>query len=135
MLYNIITGYRGIKKRNREEIVILVSSIPKLAGESVPFLFTDRHAYLKAAVYYAEPCNLNMIDWTILQNRDFKRDPENDPGKVERYEAEALVHRHVPVASLLGIVCYDDSVLSDLVRQTTKRKLALKAVKKRDWYF
>jgi hypothetical protein len=45
------------------------------------------------------------IDWPGLHARDFKRDPD-DPGKFERYQAEALVYRHVPIAAILGIICY-----------------------------
>jgi hypothetical protein len=42
MLFNIKTGYNGIRKRSNDEIVILVSSLPTLAVKGVPFLFTDR---------------------------------------------------------------------------------------------
>jgi len=44
-----------------------------------------------------------------LQRRDFRRDPD-DPEKVERYQAEALVHRCLPLETLLGIVCYTDTM-------------------------
>jgi hypothetical protein len=32
----------------------------------------------------------DWVDWPLLQKRDFKRDPD-DPAKLERYQAEALV--------------------------------------------
>lgn len=57
--------------------------------------------------------DINQIDWSLLQSRDFKRDP-NDPAKFERYQAEALAHAHCPVETLIGIMCYNDTVKSDL---------------------
>lgn len=50
MLYNIKTGHNGITRRPMGQIVIMVSALPKLAGQNIPFVFTDRHAYLQIAV-------------------------------------------------------------------------------------
>ncbi|PZP40030.1 MAG: DUF4433 domain-containing protein [Azospirillum brasilense] len=134
MLFNIKTGYNGIKRRANEEIVVLVSSLPKLVGIGISFLFTDRHAYLNAAQFSSNLDDLARIDWTILQARDFRRDPE-DPGKVERYQAEALVHQHLPVQALLGIGCHNVAVAERLRTLTTNRGLDLKVVVRSDWYF
>jgi hypothetical protein len=90
MMYNIKTGWGGITQRPNEDIVILVSSLWNLLKDDVTFVFSDRHAYLAAAQFYDDPARSDQIDWDILQRRDFRRDP-NDPGKVERYEAELLV--------------------------------------------
>src|SRR5689334_1458537 len=49
MLLNIKTGYNGIRQRRNDEIVILVTALPHLRKINVPFLFSDRHAYLAAA--------------------------------------------------------------------------------------
>ncbi|MCC4275682.1 type II toxin-antitoxin system toxin DNA ADP-ribosyl transferase DarT [Marinomonas communis] len=108
MMYNIYTGI-GVAKRRNEEIVILVSSIPKLLENSIPFVFTDRHAYTQLADFFNQYNDLSNLDWNILQNRDFQRDA-NDPEKLERYQAEALVYQHPPVQSLLGIVCYTEEI-------------------------
>ena len=43
---------------------------------------------------------LDRIDWAILRSRDFKRDPE-DPGKFERYQAEALIYKYLPIDGVL----------------------------------
>lgn len=51
MLYNIVTGWRGLRRRNREEIVVLVSSLHEASKLRIPFVFTDRHALLAAAEY------------------------------------------------------------------------------------
>jgi hypothetical protein len=103
MLYNIKTGYNGIAKRSMAEIAILVASLRLLREKDVPFVFTDRHAYLQAAQFYNDLERLDQIDWAGLQSRDFRRNPE-DPGKVERYQAEALIHRHLPTANIVAII-------------------------------
>jgi ssDNA thymidine ADP-ribosyltransferase, DarT len=95
MLLNIKTGYRGIQQRHNDEIAVLVCSLPKLDQDGVTFVFTDRHARLATAEFFEAAADLGRIDWKILQNRDFSRD-HNDLGKMERYQAETLVYRHLP---------------------------------------
>lgn len=105
MMLNIKTGYNGMKQTPMRDIVILVSSLRKLSEMGIDFVFSDRHAYLRAAEFSSNLEDLDRIDWKILQARDFKRDP-NDFEKVERYQAEALVHGHMPIKALLGVICY-----------------------------
>jgi len=45
MMYNIKTGWNGIKQRQNDEIVFLVSSLFGVSDLQLPFLFTDMHAY------------------------------------------------------------------------------------------
>ena len=134
MMYNIKTGWGGIRKRDNDEIVIMVSSLRTLQARNVSFLFTDRHAYLVAAQFFSDLARLDQIDWDMLQHRDFRNDPD-DPSKKERYQAEALVHKHLPVDALSGFVCYNDDVLRSLNAALAERKQTMKVVKKPDWYF
>ena len=134
MLYNIKTGYNGVTRRPNTEIAILVSSLPKLQEMGVRFVFTNGHAYMLETDYFSDLRDLDKIDWTILQNRDFKRDPE-DPGKVGRYQAEALAHRHVPVDALLGIACYDESAQAALEAEVQRRGLSLQVAVRPRFYF
>ena len=134
MMYNIKTGWGGIRKRDNDEIVIIVSSLRGLHNRNIPFLFTDRHAYLVTAQFYSDLARLDQIDWQMLQRRDFRDDPD-DPSKKERYQAEALVHKHLPVDTLSGLVCYNDEVFKILTAALAKRNQTMKVVKKPDWYF
>jgi hypothetical protein len=77
MFYNIKTGWQGIVQRSNQEIAILVASLHDVKKAGHPFVFTDRHAYLQTAQVFDDLKDLDKIDWTILQRRDFKRDPEN----------------------------------------------------------
>jgi hypothetical protein len=134
MLRNINTGRGGIQKRPNDEIVILVSSLHRVAELGWTYLFTDSHAYYKWASFHSDLSSLDQIDWTLLQRRDFKRDPD-DPGKFERYQAEALVHRHLPVEALVGVVCYADGVKLSIDRYLEGRDLKLSVIVKPGWYF
>jgi hypothetical protein len=134
MMYNIKTGFAGITRRSNQEIVILVSSLHKVAAEGGSFVFSDRHAYLQTARFFADTADLNQIDWPILQARDFRRDPD-DIGKVERYQAEALVRRHMPVSWLKGILCYNQAVKEGLDGLLGERDMNLKVVVAPRWYF
>jgi hypothetical protein len=134
MLLNIKTGYRGIQQRRNDEIAILVCSLPKLNQDGVSFVFTDRHARLASAEFFGDVADLDRIDWKILQNRDFSRD-NNDLGKMERYQAETLVHRHLSIDSLLAIACYN-SIERDRVDVLVKGAgLVLNVISRPGWYF
>jgi hypothetical protein len=49
MMYNIKTGFGGIRQFPNSEVVILVSSLRGLAERGVTSVFSDRHAYLDAS--------------------------------------------------------------------------------------
>lgn len=134
MLYNIVTGYQGIKQVPRSDIVILVASLRDLVDRTVPVIFTDSHAYPQTARYFSSPDDLDRIDWTLLQQRDFKRDPD-DPGKVERYQAEALVHRHLPVGHLIGMIGHTENEVRTLRRWGEEAAVDLKVAARPNWYF
>ena len=58
MLLNIKTGYNGIRQRRNDEIVVFVTYVPKLMQNNIPFVFTDRHAYLATARFFSDPVDL-----------------------------------------------------------------------------
>ena len=134
MLFNIKTGYGGVPKQPNDQIVILVSSLRKVAELGIQFVFTNQHAYPVTAEYFNTLDDLSRVDWPLLQARDFRHDPE-DPGKKERYQAEALVHHHLPVSGLLGIGCHCDAAQQRLQTELQRRNLSLQAVVRPGWYF
>ena len=133
MLYNIKTGHNGVTKRPMQEIAILVSSLREVHKQGITFVFSDRHAYLQAAEFYNDLDRLDQIDWPRLQARDFRRDPD-DPGKVERYQAEALIYQHLPLAAILGIICYRDEERIKIEEECGKLRVAKQVLYKPGWY-
>jgi hypothetical protein len=86
------------------------------------------------AEYFTDLARLDRIDWPLLQSRDFKHDPD-DPGKKERYQAEALIWKHVPLNALLAVCCCADAVGQQIKAELDQRSLALKTVVQPRWYF
>ncbi len=134
MLKNIQSGWGGVKKRDNSEIVILVSSLKSIDKQGIPFVFTDSHAYYMWSSFYDDLSDLDKIDWEIIQKRDFKRDAD-DPAKFERYQAEALIHKHVPVEAFVGMACFSDDVKQYLEQLIQKSGHSLQVVTRPGWYF
>ena len=134
MLLNILTGYGGITKRERSDIVLFVSSIHRLRDLGTPFVFTNQHAYAAGTDYYDRIEDLDKIDWPLLQSRNFKTD-DADPGKPLRYQAESLIHQRVPLEALLGIGCHNDSVQRKLETEVEQRGTSLSVQSIPKWYF
>lgn len=124
MMYNIYTGRGAVAKRRNDEICILVSNLAKVKALQLDFVFTDRHAYTPLAKYFNDTDHVGEVDWQLLQTRNFKRNPD-DPEQIERYQAEALVHQHLPITGLLGVVCYTESVKNSLDTHIQREGLKL----------
>lgn len=131
MLYNIKTGY-GVIKRKNDDIVIFVSSLHSLVEHQVKFVFTDRHAYIPYAEFYSDIGNLDRINWSALQTRDFTR---SDRIRFEEYQAEALVYREMPFSALLGVATYNDVGKSVVENLALQYGVKLKVVATPNWYF
>ncbi len=108
MLMNIATG-QGVPRIPKSEIAILVSDLPRLERQAISFVFSDRHAGLLSARFCSGLADLGVVDWDILRRSDFRSD-EMDREKKERYQAEALVYKHVPIDALSGIIASEVSV-------------------------
>lgn len=134
MMYKIYTGHGGIQRRRNEEICILVSSLHRVKTLGHDFVYTDRHAYVELAKFSSDLDGLSAIDWPLLQTRDFQRNPD-DPEQIERYQAEALVHQHLPITGLVAVVCYTDAVKSSLDAQIRTAGVNLEVVARTKWYF
>jgi hypothetical protein len=133
MMFNIVTGHT-VSRVPSEDIVIFVSSLPHVAAQGVPFVFTNQHAYPLMADYFTELARLDRVDWPLLQSRNFKHDPD-DPGKKERYQAEALIWKHVPLVALRGVCCHTAAVEQALRAEIERRGLSLTVAAQPSWYF
>ena len=132
MMNNIVTGYNGVQRQDRENIIIFVSSLHKLVRQGVPFVFSDRHAYLTIAKFTNDLGLLGQwIDWETLQARNFRKD---NIDRFERYQAEALIHRHMPITSLLGAVCYDENAKKEVETRAMQKGLKVDVVARPKWY-
>ena len=83
--------------------------------------------------FYDDVTRLDKIDWEILQKRDFKRS-EIDPAKLDRYQAEALVYKHLPLEGLHGMICHTDAVKQKMDAEIQARNISLKTAVGPNWY-
>lgn len=123
---------KGVQPRANEEIVFLVSSLHALGKNDVTFLFTDRHAVPRHTRFSSSLTDLNWLPWEDFRAKNFRR--YEDPDRFERYEAEALAHRYVPLNALLGIACYADNVKANLDHAIAQRSLTLTTYLRTGWY-
>lgn len=130
MLYNIKTGY-GVPQKPLDDIIILVSSLKKMQQQDIPFVFTDRHAYLKTAQFSNDLTDLEWIIWNVLQARDFKKD---DLEKFEKYQAEALIYKHVPVGALIGMACYSPQTRDHVQQLAAQHGTPVQIIAQRSWF-
>jgi len=133
MLFNIVTG-RGVPRRDRDEICILVSSLRRVAELGLPFLFADRHAFLQKARFFTDLSSLPELDWPRWQAREFRRNPD-DPEPFERYQAEALIRDCLPLVGLQGVVCHGTGVAATIDAEIARRRLQLKTAVRPNWFF
>lgn len=134
MMYNIHTGYCGIPKQPNSDIVIFVSSLHRVQKSGLEFVFTNQHAYHSGTDFYSDLADLKQIDWALLQSRNFKTS-DADPGRPLRYQAEALIHRYMPLSALLGLVCFNDLVRQSIeaMAHNCGQIIPVKTIPK--WYF
>ena len=95
---------------------------------------SQRHAALAAARFFSRRADLGHVDFELLQRRDFRRD-EEDPGKFERYQAEALAYQRVPMEALIGVACYNEVVRSEVEAATSSAGVSVPVVTRPGWYF
>jgi hypothetical protein len=133
MLYNILTGHNGLRKRTRSEIVILVSSLDRLEQTDIDYVISDRNASLATASLSAGRGALHELPWDAWRAKDFKRDPD-DPAKMERYQAETLVHKILPPVALGGIITYDRVTQATVAEAVATAQLATPVRVHSSWY-
>jgi len=133
MAFNIKTGHT-VKQRRHTDIVILVAGLREVMKVRDDVIFTDSHAYLQTARFFDDVGALDAIDWKTLRTRDFRRDGD-DPDRTARYQAEALVFKHLPVNMLKGIACYDVHTRDRVSVMARDAKVDLKVLAKPGMYF
>lgn len=63
MLFNIVSGYQGMRQRQRAEIAIIVSSLPRLDEKGVSHVLADRNASLMHATISSDRALVAVMPW------------------------------------------------------------------------
>lgn len=133
MLYKIwhneVADYTG----TQEEIIYLVSSAEKIAELQLPFVFTDRHAYVAYLNFFNQYTDLEKINWSVIKDETWYL--QYSQIRKELKQAEFLVYQHLPVAGILGIVAHNEEIATFVRNEIAVADLSLKVVVKLEYYY
>jgi hypothetical protein len=124
------TTYDG----GQEPVLHLVSSVERIAASNTPFVFTNRHAYLRTCQFYSDVSQLDELDWSTIRSRTWSN-TEEDPDRQERKMAEFLAHRFVPWSAIEGIGVYSRSYVEDVQAILASRGSSTPTQIKQGWYY
>lgn len=118
---------------HQNEVVYLVSTVEKINELSIPFIFTDRHAYLQAKTVYNDLRDLEKLSWNII--RDDTWFLRYSQLRKELKQAEFLVYQHLPVNALMGIVCHHNEIAKFVQNAVSQANMNLPVVVKPEYYY
>jgi hypothetical protein len=110
--------------------VHLVSSIEAAVAVGRPWAFTDIHAELGYARYFANLAHLDEIDWNVMRLRVWRGEERK-----KRRQAEFLVHNRFPWHCVERIGVYNRA-MADQVQQICDTVAHRPVVEVRsEWYY
>jgi len=98
MLYVVAQGHDEYKG-GQDPIVHLVSTVRTAIATGRPWAFTDRHADLGHAAYFADLDQMGEVDWRVMDRTQWGGDSDVK----ERRQAEFLVHEWLPWSAIRGV--------------------------------
>lgn len=138
MMYAISRGnvptYTGGTKR----LVYLLSTLERLQELGYEPLLTDRNAALSYTAYrafdLADPIDDDFIDWDLMAKEYWNNTPE-EPQRVERRMAEALVHERVAWAAITQIGTQSEIVETEVRTILAAARSSIPVNVRPKWYF
>lgn len=133
MLYNILTGV-GVPKVEPDKIIYLCCEIGDVTGKCERYFFTDGQANKAFTEHYADLKHLSDVDWDVVLGEDFTKSGDID--RPRRYQAEFLVHQHIPVECIREIIVFDEAKKMEIekLQLDNSCEIPVRAVKK-GYYF
>lgn len=119
MQFNIVTGYWHpvVQQRHPSELVVLRCRIVDL-NECDRYFFTDGQANNALTNHYRNLVDLDAVDWPCIHAGNFSK--SGDADRARRYQAEFLVHHHVPVDRIESIHVYDQAARQRVLKTLVK---------------
>jgi hypothetical protein len=133
MLYHIFNGMVKDYAGTQNEIIYLVSSVEKIIEMKLPFLFTDRHAYLAHKTIFNNYEALKKLRWDIIKDDTWHK--EYSALRKELKQAEFLIHQHLPVTGILGLVAQNEEIATFVRNEILLANLPLQVAVKPEYYY
>lgn len=133
MLHLIHTGAVKEYVGTQEEIIYIVSTAEKIADLNLPFIITDRHAYLAHKTIYNRLEDLELLSWSVIKDDTWYK--QYSQVRKELKQAEFLVYQHVPINAILGIITHSDEIATFVNSEIQKLNLDIKVAVKPGYYY
>ncbi|PZR02285.1 MAG: hypothetical protein DI539_27825, partial [Flavobacterium psychrophilum] len=133
MLYQIYKGLVHDYAGTQTEIIYLVSTVETIVELNLPFLFTDRHAYLLHKIIYNNIEDLTKLDWSTIKDQSWHT--HYSDVKKELKQAEFLVHRHLPLQGIRGIIVQNVEIATFVEQMLANAGLDIKVAVRADYYY
>ncbi|MGV9724521.1 type II toxin-antitoxin system toxin DNA ADP-ribosyl transferase DarT [Nocardia beijingensis] len=135
MMYTIRGGNVASFTGSIYDLVYLRTTVEALIDSGKTPVFTDRNACLSICAFSCDLDDLDrMVDWPLMNARWWNNIPE-DPQRMERRQAECLVHQFVPWSAFTEVGVYSDAhaqvIGSTLGSQGTIPPVLVRP----DWYY
>jgi hypothetical protein len=134
MLYSIFKG-KSDTTCSQSDIVYLVTSIPKLIESKLPFVFTTGQAIMELSSQHNDIAELSKIDWDIIFAKYWFDRPPEYTDRARRRMAELLVHKHVPLDSILGIGTMNAEIKAEVEQMVEEAGVPMQVRELRNWYY
>jgi hypothetical protein len=133
MLYKIFKNEVQDYNGKQEEIIYLVTTTEKIAELQLPFVFTDRHAYVAYLNFYNQYTELEKLNWNIIKDETWFM--QYTQLRKELKQAEFLIHQYLPVKGILGIVVHNDEIATFVKNEIAIAGMALQVIVKSDYFY
>ncbi|MBP7728185.1 MAG: DUF4433 domain-containing protein [Bacteroidia bacterium] len=133
MLYQIYKGQVATYTGGQDDVVYLVTRVSQIVQLNLPFIFTDRHAYLNHKRVFTSLSDLSQLSWNTILDPNWYH--PYDSTKKELKQAEFLVHGMVQMSAILGIVVRDEVRENAVRAQVAKVLPNIRVVSGDQYYF
>jgi hypothetical protein len=110
MMFQLKTGWVPGYTEGQEPLIYLSSTAQSVADAGLPFVFSNGHGIMTLTGWFDALAELENVDWSIVYERYWKDDPENDPDRQRRKQAEFLVHHQCPWSVVEEIVVMSEAM-------------------------
>ncbi|SDF98543.1 protein of unknown function [Dyadobacter soli] len=136
MLFNIKTGYRGIRQRSQSEIIYIVCEANSIVDACDKWCFIDGHAKNHITEFFNQLVDLDHVNWDVVRARYWHNDDDNYD-KMRQKQAEFLVKDHVPAKCINAIVVFDSETenIVNLVLQRNGMNISVYVNPNNNFYY
>lgn len=124
MLYNIVTGYRGIPRRPQDEMIYFCIKVDSIAKEGIRFVFTNGYATDRLTEFYQSLEKLDQVDWDVVK-ATYWNNTEDDWDRQRRKQAEFLVYERVGPDLIDAIVVLNQEKADAMRKLASQYNLAI----------